>query len=331
MKRSDRLTAIVMALQQQSETAQSLADKFEVSKRTILRDMQTLSEMGVPLYGESGPRGGYKLMEGYHLPPLALSEEEALLTLVALQGMTQLADSPFNAERWTVMDKLKHALAPSYRSQLDTKLERMELFMPKRSYRTPYLTQLLEAAVEGHAIEAFYRSMRHERWLKLLPKRVYTANGFWYCEAYSFTHSETRSFRVDRVAEMHLSEEHAEINTAAAQQRGQYIASQDQASTKILNPDVTQQVTERVRIVARLTYRGMLQVEQDEHLGEQVHLCGDDSWELDAELPRSEWQWVVEWFYRLGMDAEVLEPLELRMEVAKLAAQVYARYEEQPT
>ncbi|MBD8498074.1 helix-turn-helix transcriptional regulator [Paenibacillus arenosi] len=327
MKRSDRLTAIVMALQQQAETAQSLADKFEVSKRTILRDMQTLSEMGIPLYGESGPHGGYRLMEGYNLPPLALSEEEALLTLVALQGMTQLADSPFNAERWTVIDKIKHALTPTYRSQLHTKLNKMELFMPKRSYRTPHLTQLLEAAVEGHAIEAFYRSIRHERWLKLLPQRVYTANGFWYCEAYSFTHGESRSFRVDRVTELRLLGNQAVAYAMDAQQRDSYQVARGQDLSAKVERDVFQPHTERVRIVARLTYRGVRLVEQDEHLGEKVHLCGDDEWELDAELPRSEWQWVVEWFYRLGMDAEVLEPLELREEVAKLAAQVYARYE----
>ena len=77
MKRGARLTAIVMALQQRTETAASLAAKLEVSKRTIMRDIQALSEMGVPLYAVSGPSGGYRLMEGYKLPPLGLTEAEA--------------------------------------------------------------------------------------------------------------------------------------------------------------------------------------------------------------------------------------------------------------
>ncbi|RJG23573.1 YafY family protein [Paenibacillus thiaminolyticus] len=93
MKRSDRLAAIVMALQTGTETAQSLADKFEVSKRTILRDMQALSEMGVPFYALSGPVGGYRLMDGYKLPPLQFSSLEAMTVLCALQGMTQLVDA----------------------------------------------------------------------------------------------------------------------------------------------------------------------------------------------------------------------------------------------
>lgn len=57
MRKLDRLMAIVMALQHRPETAQSLADKLEVSKRTIIRDMQALSEMGVPIYSLPGPQG----------------------------------------------------------------------------------------------------------------------------------------------------------------------------------------------------------------------------------------------------------------------------------
>src|SRR5690606_20594868 len=101
MKKFDRLMAIVMALQQRPETAQSLADKLEVSRRTIMRDMQSLSEMGVPLYAMPGPAGGYRLMEGYKLPPLHLNHDEALVILFALKSSTRIADTPFNQARWT--------------------------------------------------------------------------------------------------------------------------------------------------------------------------------------------------------------------------------------
>ncbi|MDZ7543147.1 HTH domain-containing protein, partial [Clostridium perfringens] len=130
MKRGDRLTAIVMALQQRAETAVSLAAKLEVSKRTIMRDMQALSEMGVPLYAVSGPSGGYRLMEGYKLPPLGLTEAEALTVLVALNGMTRLADSPFNTERWTVIDKVRHGWSPDLQLQLEPLLSKRELSIP---------------------------------------------------------------------------------------------------------------------------------------------------------------------------------------------------------
>ncbi|MFC5649841.1 helix-turn-helix transcriptional regulator [Paenibacillus solisilvae] len=94
----DRLLAILMALQQRQETAQSLADKFEVSKRTILRDMESLSEMGIPLYALTGPSGGFRIMEGFQLAPLQLNPSEVLTILFALQSMTRLQETPFNQE-----------------------------------------------------------------------------------------------------------------------------------------------------------------------------------------------------------------------------------------
>src|SRR5690349_16870199 len=106
LKRTDRLMAILIALQQRPETAQSLADKFEVSKRTVLRDMQSLSEMGIPLYSITGPKGGFRLMEGFQLPPLQLDSQEALTVLFALRAVARIADAPFKQARWTVMDKI---------------------------------------------------------------------------------------------------------------------------------------------------------------------------------------------------------------------------------
>lgn len=117
MKRMDRMMAIVMALQQRAETAQSLADKLEVSKRTVLRDVQALSELGVPLVAVSGPGGGYRLMEGYHLPPLQLTAEEALTLLMALDGMAKYSDGPFREARWTAKDKIRSVLPRQLRTE----------------------------------------------------------------------------------------------------------------------------------------------------------------------------------------------------------------------
>ena len=81
MNRTERLTAIVMLLQNEQLTSKELAQRFEVSKRTILRDVQALSEMGVPIVAEWGPGGGYSLLPEYSLSPLQLTFREALLLL----------------------------------------------------------------------------------------------------------------------------------------------------------------------------------------------------------------------------------------------------------
>ena len=81
MNRIDRLTAILVHLQSKSRVPlEELEDRFEVSKRTIFRDVKSLMEAGVPIGGDAGE--GYFIVEGYHLPPVVFNKEEAAAILV---------------------------------------------------------------------------------------------------------------------------------------------------------------------------------------------------------------------------------------------------------
>ncbi len=195
--------AILIALQQRPATAQALADRLEVSKRTVIRDMQSLAEMGVPLYTVPGPSGGYRLMDGFQLPPLQMDDQEALTVLLALQAMTKMGDTPFNRARWTVMDKIRAVLPERTRTEIEAMLGQLELQVPERKVKAALLPLLIDAVkAGGRRIRALYRSANHRRWVTLVPSRVYAAYGFWYCEAYSETHEEVRSFRADRFDEL---------------------------------------------------------------------------------------------------------------------------------
>lgn len=173
MKRSDRLMAIVLALGQRQETAASLADKLEVSRRTILRDIQSLTELGVPVYALNGIKGGYRLMEGYTLPPLQLDTNEALTLLLALDSMTAYADTPFNKERWTVMDKVKSILSPDTLDKIAPLLKHMTVEVPRRSYTVPHLSRLMELTAQAKWVSVFYRSQSHQRTLLIRPQKKY--------------------------------------------------------------------------------------------------------------------------------------------------------------
>lgn len=306
LRRMDRLVAILIALLQRPETAQSLADKFEVSRRTILRDMQALAEMGVPICAEPGPAGGYRLMEGYRLPPLSLDSREALTVLFALRALEQLADTPFREARWTAIGKIRAVLPKAMLESIEPVLDRVGLEIPRRKVRTPHLPELMEHAAASRWIRVDYRSTSRRRWLELLPRRIYAAHGFWYCEAYSPLHGETRTFRVDRMARI-------EAIDGPATRR----PSGERAEPERRPP---------VRIVARLSYRGSLLAEQDEHIGERVRQIADDEWEVDFDCPAEEWDWAVRFFYTLGPDAEVREPERLRREIGEMARRVCERY-----
>lgn len=311
LRRMDRLVAILIALQQRPETAQSLADKFEVSRRTILRDMQALAEMGVPIWAEPGPAGGFRLMEGYRLPPLQLDSQEALTLLFALRALTRLADTPFRQARWTVIDKIRAVLPKPMLEAIEPVLDRVEIEVPERKVKTPHLSELMEHAAASRWIRADYRSASSRRWLELLPRRIFAAQGFWYCEAYSAFHGETRTFRVDRMMSIEPIDG----------------PSQNPPRTSRDDAEVRATAGPFVRIVARLTYRGALLAEQDEHIGERVRQIADDEWEVDFDCPAEEWHWAVRFFYTLGPDAEVMEPERLRREIAGMARQVCERYE----
>lgn len=314
MKRMDRMMAILMALQQRSETAQSLADKFEVSKRTVLRDMQALSEMGVPLYAISGPGGGYRLMEGFHLPPLHLDCDEALTVLVALEGMAKYSDGPFHSARWTVIDKIRAVLPEQTLHQVGHLLQHVEMEVPKRHFKTPYLNALMSYVANSRWLKVMYRSQKYHRSLEILPRRVYAAHGFWYCEAYSLLHGEVRTFRIDRMESVE------EIEYPSPDWEKKFLeenSAQNQSDTE-----------DSVYIFARLSYLGAMLAEQDEHMGHLVRQVGDEDWEVEFHCPLSEWSWAISFFFNMGLDAEVIEPQLLREEISVRAQQVMDKYTE---
>ncbi|MCA1291605.1 WYL domain-containing protein [Paenibacillus sp. alder61] len=333
MKRMDRMMAIMMALQQRAETAQSLADKLEVSKRTVLRDMQALSEMGVPLYAVSGPGGGYRLMEGYRLAPLQLTSDEALTLLMALDGMAKYSDGPFRQARWTAADKIRSALPEGTLGEVTTWLAHIGLEVPDRRSRTPHLDALFRHAAEGNWVRAVYRSQRYRRELHLRPIRVYAAYGFWYCVAESPLHGEQRTFRVDRFEAVGRAEppEGAVMKGAAgAPEIPAAVASADggpdscglyASAAAGLPPD-----SAPIPVAARLTYRGALLAEQDPDIGHLVKQTGDEVWELAFACPATEWDWAISFFYGMGLDVEVLEPPALRTALRERAQAVAARY-----
>src|SRR5918996_482286 len=98
MNRVDRLTAIILLLQDRPRTCGEIAAHFEVSRRTILRDVQALCEMGVPVISQDGLHGGYSLPPEFHVRPLPLNTKEAILLLLALGALEELSASPFAAE-----------------------------------------------------------------------------------------------------------------------------------------------------------------------------------------------------------------------------------------
>lgn len=114
MNRIDRLFAILLELQHKRRVrAQDLARQFEISKRTIYRDMSALNQMGIPI--ASLPGKGFELVEGFYLPPLMLNENEAIALLLGSRLLTQQAAGSVTQAADSALAKIKVTLPEQVR------------------------------------------------------------------------------------------------------------------------------------------------------------------------------------------------------------------------
>lgn len=170
MQRFDRILGILLFLRSgQSVSASVLARHFAVSTRTIYRDLETLSAVGVPIYAERGRRGGVRLLEGYFLPPLMFSQSEAIALLVGLTLQKSLQATPFPAERAMAEKKLLAALPDKLRATL-AKAEKMigfeqlpnDIFHPEPVNPQPSLPAMTAVQAEhqeSQSISIFFQAI----------------------------------------------------------------------------------------------------------------------------------------------------------------------------
>ncbi|HTK06580.1 MAG TPA: WYL domain-containing protein [Ktedonobacteraceae bacterium] len=296
MNRIDRLTAILLLLQGGKRTAGEIAGRFEVSRRTILRDIQSLCEMGIPIVADLGASGGYTLMPDYSLPPLALTLHEALLLRLALSSLSQLAETPFPQERESLLAKVQTLIPQRSRPAIDQFEQALSLDLPLRTYQTPFLDQLLESARAQQWLSVTYRSERGVSQQTILPMRLYTSTGFWYCEAYSYERCENRRYRVDRFLAVRIAQSPPQTNPAPS------------GPLPYGHPSLPE-----VRI--HLTARGVLMLERDPYLGPCIQQRDEEGGWLCERFRLQDYDWLVRVIIGLATEVKVLAPETLRLRV----------------
>src|SRR5258708_18673613 len=132
MNRMERLTAIVLYVRDRPRTSEEIAAYFEVSKRPILRGVEALCEMGVPVIASAGPGGGYSLPHEYTFTPLPLTLSEATLLLLALTAIEPLSDAPFASERPGLLAKLRALVPERHRGEVQALISRLAIAVPGR-------------------------------------------------------------------------------------------------------------------------------------------------------------------------------------------------------
>ncbi len=221
MNRTDRLYAIVeelRAVTPGSRSAPWLAERFEVSVRTIERDLSALQQTGVPIYATPGRRGGYALDAVHTLPPVNLTPVEVTAVAVALSNP---GATPFAAAGRSALMKLMAVMAEDDAAGARALAERVQFYddpepeaagderpAPPTRARAGARLVLEQAIVERRVTRLSYIDRRDEPTERVVePMAVVGRVPNWYLVAWCQLRNEVRSFRLDRVQSATLEDE----------------------------------------------------------------------------------------------------------------------------
>jgi predicted DNA-binding transcriptional regulator YafY len=209
MNRTDRLVAMVMHLQgRRLVRAEDMAAHFEVSVRTIYRDIAALGEAGVPIAGEAGV--GYSLVRSYHLPPVMLTADEATALFVGAEMVRQFTDASLSVPMNSALDKLR-AVLPRERQEHVEQLARRTVVMGRRNHESadpssqPWLLAVQHGVAQRRVLRLTYRGREREETARdVEPLGVVCYGGTWNLVAWCRLRADVRHFRVDRIRTLEM-------------------------------------------------------------------------------------------------------------------------------
>ncbi len=300
MNRTDRLVAMVMFLQgRRVVRAADLAEHFEVTERTVYRDISALSEAGVPIAGEAGV--GYSLMKGYQLPPVMFTAEEATSLFVGGALVKQFTDASLQMPMVSALDKLR-AVLPRDRQDHVERLARQTLVMGRGNNSPdpaaqPWLLPVQQGVVQRRVLHLVYRGKeRDEDTMRdVEPLGVVFYGGAWYLVAWCRLRKDYRHFRVDRIKRLDMRGEAFPLRP-------------DFSLARHMEESVPKQETIAVRVWFHRKAQERARRESYATLIEQEKRDGGAVFSLYAYSL----EWMARWLLSFGDWAEAVEPPALR-------------------
>ena len=300
-----RLITLIFLLQNQpNQKASELAEKLGISLRTVHRYFDMLDEMGIPVYSERGPYGGFSLVRGYKMPPLVFTLEEAVAIVLGTGIVEEMWGELYRESARGALAKIENLLpeeqarevAWARGSLVATGMNRSDL-----KALTPILEKLRRAIREHRSVEMKYQTNQvpHPMQRGLNPYALVHRWGWWYMIGFCYVHQEVRTFRVDRIVEISLLEK-----------------TFSQVSDFNLQDYLKKEMQSQPQITARLRFEPNFAniVSGNQSYWETVETQEDGSVEVTFLSPTLEWAASTTLAY--GPAVEVLAPPELRTMVA---------------
>lgn len=315
MNKTDRLLAIVLELQgKEVVRAIDLANQFETSVRTIYRDIQALSEAGVPIVGSTGI--GYSLMEGYFLPPISFTVEEAVTLLIGTDFIEERFDDHYRIRAQDAHRKIEAILPESVRNETTRVRKAMRLLASDKrvtvSKEREYLEKIRRAILDKrkihfHYVKRFADAEKNRHSVRTVaPYGLVLIQGSWMLVAHCDLRQDIRHFHLSRMTELTVLESQFELPVHFSLR--EYTPPDDRRlQVRLLfNYDMADKVKE-----SNNAYVEEMEEHQDGILVVlRVH-------QLEEVL-----QWVLGW----GAEVIVLEPESFRIRIREEAEKMLKRY-----
>ncbi|MCM3271863.1 helix-turn-helix transcriptional regulator [Paenibacillus elgii] len=299
MQKSQRLIQMMMRINaSKSFTVRELADEFGLSSRTITRDLQELSELGVPIYSVQGRGGGYRLLQERLLPPISFSEGEAIAMFFACQSMDYFSSLPFGEGADSALRKFYHYLPADVREQIDRLKNRIMFWSPYRWMSPEILQTLLQAIMIRSVVTIEYKSSSGVSERNIQPIGLYASSGFWYCPAFCFLRGEIRQFRADRILSASINES---------------IPCREDITQKTLMDKPRKDQQEQTVLRLELTKKGVWLLESNSRIAPYIGRNEDGSGYADIRIAAEDLSFYVDFIWQFGTDVKITGPNEAMM------------------
>lgn len=242
MNRIDRVTAILIQLQSRKVVkAQDIADRFGISLRTVYRDINTLEEAGIPVIGEAGV--GYSIMDGYRLPPVMFTKEEAIAFLTAEKLVENFTDAATETDYKSAMYKVRSVLRGTEKDLLENIEDHIAVrrsYLPFDNAQVSNTLQLLLRSIsEKKVVEIEYQAQGYEQSSvrSIEPVGVFYSGSYWHSIAWCRLRNDYRDFRTDRILKIRQKDEVFDQEHPSLKSYLEKMSRQENLETIVINVD----------------------------------------------------------------------------------------------
>ncbi|HBE77126.1 MAG TPA: YafY family transcriptional regulator [Firmicutes bacterium] len=286
-----RLFQIVyIILEKGTVTAPELAKRFEVSIRTIYRDIEALNQAGIPIYTSQGKGGGISLSENFILNKSLLSEKEQDEILLALQSLS--------AVRYPEIDKVLFKLSSLFfKSKVNWIEVEFSTWGSDQKQKTVF--SLLKKAILEHQVIVFtYFNVAGEKSERRVePVKLLFKDKSWYLKGYCLQRMACRTFKITRMSDIRIT---GDSST--------HLTSQEQFSTLSSNDSAPVPIPLKLKIAAEGAYRVY-----DDFYEKDITKNEDGSYTVNVSMPAG--AWIFNYLFSFGPLLEVIEPQSIRVEM----------------